>query len=266
MPFLAEISWEKAEKAFKKTDVALIPSGALHDHGQSPLGVDYLIPAEIAKRLAKETNVIVCPPISYGYNPSYMGWHPGSITVRPQCLYDLGYDICDSLYKWGIRKVIFLNGHGGSTPILENIARTMYLEEQKMLIAIVEWWNLVKEIYKPVQEILQTKLKNDKHTSANFIEASGALSVDPSCVNLERIRTVNLKPIFGSKIIPIKTTLVKFENGTIRLMLRNMDIEQDHEKICAASKEIGDDMIDTVTSYLTRFIKEFEKLKIPTEK
>jgi creatinine amidohydrolase len=265
MPILAEIDWENAEKAFDKSGIAAIPVGAIHDHGQSPLGVDFMIPVRICEKLASKTDAIVLPPICYGYNPSYMGWHKGSITVRPQCVYDLGLDICRSLYEWGIRKVLFVNGHGGSTPTLENIARTMYFGDQKMLIAIVEWWNLAKEIYRPCQEVISTRLKEDKHTSANFIEASAALSIDPSCVDLDKVKTVSYKKIFGSKIIPVKTTNVKFENGTIRMILGNKDIEQEDYNLCAAGKELGDEMLATVTDYLARFIEEFEKLEIPEE-
>lgn len=248
----------------KKTTVAIVPIGALHDHGQTPVGIDCLASTTIANRLASKTNALVLPPMNYGPTDSYMSSHPGSINVSKKCVYEMALGICESLYHWGMRKVLFVNGHGGCTPPLEDVAKIMSFGERRMLVAIVEWWNLIKEgIHKPSYEIISTHLKDDKHVSANFIEAATALAIDPTLVDTDKIRTVALKKILGPNVVPTRTTTVRFENGTIRMIFKNKDLEEDVQKLSFANKEIGTQMLDTVTDYLVRFVAEFEKMQVP---
>jgi len=84
-------------------------------------------------------------------------------------------------------------------------------------------------------------------------------------VNVDKVRTVALKRVFGSKVVPVRTTMVRFENGILHLILRNRDLEIDEQKLCVASKEAGDKILGSLTEYPARFIAEFEKMRIPSQ-
>ncbi|MCL4519580.1 MAG: creatininase family protein, partial [Thaumarchaeota archaeon] len=44
------MSWKEAQETFKKSDTVIVPTGTLHAHGPTPIGID----ATAAERLAKE--------------------------------------------------------------------------------------------------------------------------------------------------------------------------------------------------------------------
>ena len=50
--YLASLTWKKLEEKITEETVALIPLGSVEQHGPlAPLGTDYFIPEEFAKRV-----------------------------------------------------------------------------------------------------------------------------------------------------------------------------------------------------------------------
>lgn len=64
----------------------------------------------LAEAASGKTGAVVAPPLWFGWSPHHMVL-PGTITVRPEILAELVYDVMESLAKHGCRKFVLINGH-----------------------------------------------------------------------------------------------------------------------------------------------------------
>lgn len=105
-------SWQELEeRRIKAKNLAIIPIGSTEQHGYHlPLGTDSMVANLIAEDAAEETNTVVAPTVWYGWCPHHMVL-PGSITVRPEVLLELFYDIIKALHHHGFDKFVAINGH-----------------------------------------------------------------------------------------------------------------------------------------------------------
>jgi creatinine amidohydrolase len=126
-------------EAVKEIDTVIIPFGTVEQHGPHlPMGTDVLIPITVAKRVAEKTRVLVAPPIYYG-NSLSMADMKGVFTITPNSLAVLLLDLCRSFAKQGLKKIVFLNGHGGNKQVLSFICQRARMETGA-LIARIDWW------------------------------------------------------------------------------------------------------------------------------
>ncbi|MBQ8829423.1 MAG: creatininase family protein [Burkholderiaceae bacterium] len=105
-------SWEEAKIAIEKSKgVAIIPVGSVEQHGlHLPVGTDTYVAMTLAEEAAGRTDAIVVPPVWFGWSPHHMVL-PGTVTIRPEVLIELTYDIIKSLSEHGLKKIILINGH-----------------------------------------------------------------------------------------------------------------------------------------------------------
>jgi creatinine amidohydrolase len=119
---ISEMSWREVRAALAAQPVVLIPLGSTEQHGPvAPTG-DYMIADEIAVRVAERTSSLVAPVIPFG-NSEYFRSFPGTISVRSETLAAVAEDVCTSLLDHGFERLLFVNGHSGNDPILEDVAR-----------------------------------------------------------------------------------------------------------------------------------------------
>jgi creatinine amidohydrolase len=82
-----ELTWPEFEKVDK--EVALLPVGEVEAHGAHLLlGTDALTAMYIAERAAGEVDVLLLPPIWYGYT-YVLDKFPGTISISQGTLYML---------------------------------------------------------------------------------------------------------------------------------------------------------------------------------
>lgn len=110
--WLQDKSWPEAEEAIRKSGgVAIVPIGSVEQHSlHLPVGTDTYVAITLAEDAAEQTDALVTPPLWFGWSPHHMV-RPGTITIRPEPLIDLTYDIIASLKQHGLNKIILLNGH-----------------------------------------------------------------------------------------------------------------------------------------------------------
>ena len=110
--WLQDQSWEEVQRKVKNgRDVVIIPVGSTEQHGRHlPLGTDTMAAIFLAEDAAKETGCLAAPPLWYGWSPHHMVL-PGTVTIRPEILMELLYDIMASLHEHGFRKMAVINGH-----------------------------------------------------------------------------------------------------------------------------------------------------------
>lgn len=125
---LTEISWTDAEKLFKETDVALIPVGSTEQHGpHNPLGTDYLVAATLSRIVGEKTGVLVLPVIPVGVSDHHKQF-PGTLWVPPSVFRHYVKAVALAVVSHGIQKVLIINGHGGNTSALMEVAGVLRRE------------------------------------------------------------------------------------------------------------------------------------------
>jgi creatinine amidohydrolase/Fe(II)-dependent formamide hydrolase-like protein len=123
---IGELTWPEAEQRLSEVDLALLPVGAIEQHGPHlPLDTD----AYDAERLAclvadrcSDPKPLVLPLIPYGVSYHHDDF-PGTVSVGNDALSKMVYDIGLSVARHGINKLIIVNGHGGNTPTLQFAAQ-----------------------------------------------------------------------------------------------------------------------------------------------
>src|SRR5579859_767797 len=78
--YLPDMSWPEVQALLTRTDMVIIPVGALEQHSlQGPIGTDFLNSTEESKLIAQRTDILVAPILLPGNSPYHMEF-PGTIT------------------------------------------------------------------------------------------------------------------------------------------------------------------------------------------
>ena len=119
---LAETSWPEVGKLFEETDFAILPVGSTEQHGpHNPLGTDHLIAARMAFEVGERTGVPVLPIVPVGVSAHHRQF-PGTLWVSPKVFRDYIKGITLAAKSHGVKKILVVNGHGGNTPSLMEVA------------------------------------------------------------------------------------------------------------------------------------------------
>jgi len=110
--WLQNLTWEDIKEQIKiSKGTVILPVGSTEQHGPHlPVGTDTMVANTLADAAARRTNVMVAPPLWFGWSPHHMVL-PGTITIRPEILVEITSDIIGSLQQHGFDKFIFVNGH-----------------------------------------------------------------------------------------------------------------------------------------------------------
>jgi len=123
---LSELTWPEAEQRFREVDVALLPVGAVEQHGPHlPLDTDAWDADYLAQRVAAECSEpkpLALPLIPYGVSFHHDDF-PGTIGVSNDALARMVYDVGMSCARNGITKLVIINGHGGNQATLQFAAQ-----------------------------------------------------------------------------------------------------------------------------------------------
>ncbi len=104
-------SEEVKQKTRESRGTIILPIGSTEQHGPHlPVGTDTLVAVVLAEAAAQKAKVVVAPPLWFGWSPHHMVL-PGTITIRPEILVEVVYDVVKSLHQHGFDNFVFLNGH-----------------------------------------------------------------------------------------------------------------------------------------------------------
>ena len=185
-----ELSWPQAEIRLAEMDVALLPVGAVEQHGPHlPLDTDAFDAEYLARRVAEacsDPKPIVLPLVSYGVSYHHEDFK-GTISISNDTLARLVLEIGTSAARNGIRKLVIINGHGGNSPAL-NYAAQLINRDAHIFVCV----DTGETSDVDVSDIIATP--NDVH--AGEIETSTSLAVRPGLVDMRQaVRSI---PEFSS--------------------------------------------------------------------
>lgn len=176
-----EQTWPEAHAKAGKLNAAIIPCGAIEQHGPHlPLAVDTQICEAVALGVSALTGVPVIPPLCYGVSGSH-GDFGGTISLRPETMILMVEDIIDSLYSRGIRQFILLNGHiwnSGSLDVSAEKLRVRHVDARVRSLAYVTMY--------PGPEVNGRVRFGRGLMHANFFETSVMLYLYPELVRMDR--------------------------------------------------------------------------------
>jgi creatinine amidohydrolase/Fe(II)-dependent formamide hydrolase-like protein len=188
-----ELTWPEAENRFQEVDIALLPVGAIEQHGPHlPLDTDAFDAEYLCRRVAAACSSpppMVLPLISYGVSYEHDGFI-GTISISNDTLSRLVYDIGISTARSGIKKLVIINGHGGNAPALQFAAQKIN-RDAGIFVCVDTGETSDVDIYRLIDT------PNDVH--AGEIETSTSLVVRPELVKMEEaLRSI---PRFSSRYL-----------------------------------------------------------------
>lgn len=252
---LAKCTYGKVEEYLKKSDMIVIPVGSTENHGKHmPLGTDFLIPDKIIELLEKKNDVLVAPTIPYGATDTLMGF-PGTISIGVDGLIMLLSKVTESLRRYGFRKFVILNGHGGNNKSIETVGMKLYKEG--CLLADLNWWSMVGELN-----------PDWKGGHGGGEETAAVMGVDPSLVDMDLIH----EPMgFIDDIDPsMKTTgwsTVDYKGATVIIPREMIQYSGNgwygKDAPDTATQEWGKEMLQSFTDWMDDFLQSFAKVELP---
>ncbi|MFB6138668.1 MAG: creatininase family protein [Halobacteriaceae archaeon] len=144
---LAEAAWPDVADA--DPTVALVPVGSTEQHGpHAPLSTDTVAAAAVAEAAVERTgvSVAVAPPIPVGISAEHRHF-AGTMWVSPDTFRAYVREAAESLGAQGADRVVFVNGHGGNTDALREVAAGLTRAEDGPvdLAAAFTWFDAVDE-------------------------------------------------------------------------------------------------------------------------
>ena len=263
--YLDRMNYKEVEEYLKHDDLVIIPVGSIENHGlHMPLGTDTMIPDKIISmmeeklNLKKNNHVVVAPTINYGSTDDLSGF-PGTITLGIDGLKNLLQTICDQLYKFGFRRFVILNGHGGNCKPIDAVGINMF--KKGCWLACVNWWLIVGEL---------NSYYKGGHGGGE--EAAGVMAVDPSLIKYEYINEPEGIMNDVSEELPSSSwTSVCFKgaNVTIPRLVNHLTHNgwlthgMGSDNPSKADPKWGTEMLDMMADYLIDFNEALKRAALP---
>jgi creatinine amidohydrolase/Fe(II)-dependent formamide hydrolase-like protein len=176
---LGPLTWPQAEQRFKAVDIALLPVGAIEQHGPHlPLDTDAWDAERICDDVAKACShppPIVLPLIAYGVSYHHDDF-PGTLSISPDTLSKIVYEVGIAVARNGITKLLIINGHGGNSAAL-HFAAQMINRDTGIFTAV----DTGESSDTDIDELTETP--NDVH--AGEVETSTTLALRPELVQMD---------------------------------------------------------------------------------
>jgi creatinine amidohydrolase len=263
---LQDMSWMEAEEAFKRVDTVIVPVGTLHAHGPIPIGIDARSVEKLADEVGKRTGLIVLPVLAYGENDK-MKQYPGTIMIDQHVIEAVYTDICRSLHRNDVRKVIFLNGHGGNHDPLLRAGRTA--RQLGMLVAIVEWGS--------IEKALMPQLFTEGNFTSEFGLAELALAIAIDGAEIADLRnggykgewgfSPRVRKLLGEKITPVGFSTFEYAGAPVTIPVDAWEIDEESppgvdQGSLEGLRRRGEETIDRMTEHISAFAEEFRKIDV----
>ncbi len=161
--------------------ILMVPLGAVEQHGDHlAVGLDYFLAQHIAhrvaQRLAGSPNILITPPLPFGYSEHHLPFG-GTLSLSAKTLLSVLVDLGLSADCAGFRRLFFINGHGGNVELSALAGREISLQTD-MRVAAGSYWTMAASA---IAELDPSALGQIPGHAGGF-ETSLALALDPDLV------------------------------------------------------------------------------------
>lgn len=216
-----------------------------------PMGYDHFVAEAISLKAAERCNAVVVPTICYGYSELFREF-PGTLTLEPETLQSIFYDITASLIRSGFTHIVFMNNRNPNMPILGYAMQRIRKEYGYLMPAI---WptslarHYAKQLFPNADSIL---------VHGNEPGTSLCLALFPEKVRLDLANEVHVGNSMGE--IPFDSfTNFLHEGQKIPAFSRASDVSKTGALGYpnAYDPETGAQIVDKMANFTATFIDKF---------
>lgn len=184
-----DYTWPELQEIIQKDPLVLLPVGMYEEHGrQMPVSCDTDLVWDscirAAERIKRDIPVLVLPAVWTGYHGFSVNKWPGGIRLEQETLMKVVYDICASLVRMGIKKIVIANGHGQNPAALEMATRKI-IDDFRVVPIICMPFNLFgRETLQKIKEMRRSQ-QGGMGGHADEWETSMLLYVNPDHIKME---------------------------------------------------------------------------------
>jgi creatinine amidohydrolase len=155
--FWAELKSKDFRSLDPEKTIAILPVAAIEQHGPHlPVMTDTAIGTGmlgvLKERLPADLDVLVLPIQAVGKSNEHL-LSPGTLNLSAETLTRVLFEIGESVYRAGLRKLVLANSHGGNVPVLGIVARELRVK-YGMLVVPTQWGRFGQPdgMYGPVEQ------------------------------------------------------------------------------------------------------------------
>jgi creatinine amidohydrolase len=194
-----ELSWPEFEALSKKTNYAILPVGAIEQHGPHlPMGTDVIIGEYLAERLAVATGALLLH--SLAYTPSFScRYYPGTVRVSDETFASELVEIAESLFLHGIKIIYVFISHLGAVTACKAAERKLLLTSEARLVNL-----LLPGYQEALGKFCRSKRWHSTYVHAEEYETSAILAIHPELVDMGKAvkEYPEIDPLLGAISIP----------------------------------------------------------------
>ncbi|MCB9454242.1 MAG: creatininase family protein [Anaerolineaceae bacterium] len=237
----------------KKDDIAILPIGAIEQHGpHCPCGDDDFNAIGMAELISKKTGVMLLPCPMYGSHPYHHWGMPGNIPLSYETHIGLVMDIVRGAAVSGYNKFIILSAHG---QVSSTIVAVHKLGLEGYFTLSLHWYDFLRDN----KDVLE-----DWMWHADEAETSVALYLFPDLVDMSKAGKGGGDPLVDRKFIiapgaaPRPGTMYHFEGTFARPEYKELSngIIGDATK---ATREKGEKIVTRLVDHVAELIEDIRK-------
>ena len=140
----------------KSGSVLVLPVGSTEQHGKHlPVMTDTLLANSVATQSAEDiadnVPVLVAPPFWSGYSPHHLSLG-GTLTGEFDDLLDLLCEIASTGFENGFDALVFVNGHGGNTPLIDAAISEVGKSHPEVEVLGLTYFELINDLVESIRE------------------------------------------------------------------------------------------------------------------
>jgi len=189
---LADLTWPEVRDRAAGGAAVAVPVGSTEQHGYHlPLCTDVVLPEQLALAAAESLDLVVAPPIAYGYRSRPLSGggerFPGTISVSGRTLMALLEDVLVGLARSGFSRLVVLNWHYENSNFVYEAAWLAHERARSDALRVM----VVEAAFSELSDQVMTTLFGDEFPGwdvehAAVLETSLMLHLRPDLVRFER--------------------------------------------------------------------------------
>ncbi len=261
----SNLTWVEVEERLRDTGLVVFPTGSVEQHGHHlGVGADWLQADAIARRVGEKCGALVLPTLCYGVSGHHKEF-TGVLTMTFETYRRVIGEMLDSLARYGVEKVVFINGHGGNTAAIVEAAKTAR-DRHGMLCAVTHWWDVLAS---------ESIFGHAAEEHAGYAETALTLASRPEAVRMDRALLKETRQA-DAEIELVRAGLARFRGGVVRIPLRTIDVTdvgsmteahpddvQTTSDYSMITPEYAETLMGRVVDWLCAFIDRFEGFQVP---
>jgi creatinine amidohydrolase len=121
-------------------DTAVLGIGSFEQHSfHLPVETDFFFASRVSREVAERLEALLLNPLPYSTSLEHLDF-AGTVTLKPETLRAVVWDIAESVNRWGTRDLVLLNAHGGNFCLIPT-ARQWNMDKKLPHLLLVDFFS-----------------------------------------------------------------------------------------------------------------------------